>query len=494
MENPLARKFDLGALLRFAAPNVLMMVTLSLYVIVDGVFISRILGTTALSAANMVYPLICLEMASAIMVATGGSAIIARKLGEGRAEEARRDLSFLTAVVLLMGAAVAVGGNLFAGRIVALLGASPAQFALCMDYARMLFCFAPAFFLQTAFQTFFVTAGRPALGLAVTLAAGLANIALDYAFMGSMQMGIAGAALATGIGYCIPALAGVAFFALHRGGALYFVRPKADGGVLLHACANGSSEMVSNLANAVTTFLFNAMFLRYYGEDGVAAITIILYFQYIFTALYFGYSNGIAPVVSFKYGCGDKRQLKQIFRSSLLFIVGSAVASWAIPRCSCCLQPAFYRGQRRGGKPADPAAGAPGGAGVCCGGQRGVPHHHAGAAAVCGGLPAHGRGGVRVGAVHGFFGRKDLGVYLLLPHLRLYGGGYCAAAAVLPGMGAVDGSAAGRMPGAGDGGGLPGPQTEGVPLCVRGAALLYGGRGPGPRRICKRKADLCVSS
>lgn len=327
MENPLARKFDLGALLRFAAPNVLMMVTLSLYVIVDGVFISRILGTTALSAANMVYPLICLEMASAIMVATGGSAIIARKLGEGRAEEARRDLSFLTAVVLLMGAAVAVGGNLFAGRIVALLGASPAQFALCMDYARMLFCFAPAFFLQTAFQTFFVTAGRPALGLAVTLAAGLANIALDYAFMGPMQMGIAGAALATGIGYCIPALAGVAFFALHRGGALYFVRPKADGGVLLHACANGSSEMVSNLANAVTTFLFNAMFLRYYGEDGVAAITIILYFQYIFTALYFGYSNGIAPVVSFKYGCGDRRQLKQIFRSSLLFIVGSAVAA-----------------------------------------------------------------------------------------------------------------------------------------------------------------------
>ena len=287
MENPLARKFDLGALLRFAAPNVLMMVTLSLYVIVDGVFISRILGTTALSAANMVYPLIC----------------------------------------LLMGAAVAVGGNLFAGRIVALLGASPAQFALCMDYARMLFCFAPAFFLQTAFQTFFVTAGRPALGLAVTLAAGLANIALDYAFMGSMQMGIAGAALATGIGYCIPALAGVAFFALHRGGALYFVRPKADGGVLLHACANGSSEMVSNLANAVTTFLFNAMFLRYYGEDGVAAITIILYFQYIFTALYFGYSNGIAPVVSFKYGCGDQRQLKRIFRSSLLFIVGSAVAA-----------------------------------------------------------------------------------------------------------------------------------------------------------------------
>ncbi|MFR3226462.1 MAG: MATE family efflux transporter [Blautia massiliensis (ex Durand et al. 2017)] len=327
MENPLARKFDLGALLRFAGPNVLMMVTLSLYVIVDGVFISRILGTTALSAANMVYPLICLEMASAIMVATGGSAIIARKLGEGRAEEARRDLSFLTAVVLLMGAAVAVGGNLFAGRIVALLGASPAQFALCVDYARMLFCFAPAFFLQTAFQTFFVTAGRPALGLAVTLAAGLANIALDYAFMGPMQMGIAGAALATGIGYCIPALAGVAFFALHRGGALYFVRPKADGGVLLHACANGSSEMVSNLANAVTTFLFNAMFLRYYGEDGVAAITIILYFQYIFTALYFGYSNGIAPVVSFKYGCGDQRQLKQIFRSSLLFIVGSAVAA-----------------------------------------------------------------------------------------------------------------------------------------------------------------------
>lgn len=161
----------------------------------------------------------------------------------------------------------------------------------------------------------------------MTLLAGVANIVLDYIFMGPLQMGIAGAAIATGIGYCIPALAGIIFFFTTKKTALHFVKPSFDWQVLIHSCGNGSSEMVTNLANAMTTFLFNYMFLRYYGEDGVASITIILYFQYIFTALYFGYSNGIAPIISFKYGAGEKQQLKRIFRNSVLFLGGSAVVS-----------------------------------------------------------------------------------------------------------------------------------------------------------------------
>lgn len=334
MNQTFHKKYNLGSLFLFAIPNVIMMITLSLYIIIDGMFISRILGTTALSAANMVYPVICFEMALAIMIATGASAIIARKLGEGKQQEARENLTFLILVELACGIVVAAAGNLFLEQIITISGASSLQFPLCLTYAGILFAFAPAFFLQTAFQTFFVTAGKPALGLAVTLSAGISNIFLDYLFMGLFDMGIAGAAIATGIGYCIPAAAGIVFFLCNRHNPLHFVKPRADWKVLLHSCANGSSEMVTNLANAVTTFLFNYSFLQYYGEDGVAAITIVLYFQYIFTALFFGYSNGIAPIISFKYGCGDRQQLKKIFRSSLLFLLVSAVSATILVRLS----------------------------------------------------------------------------------------------------------------------------------------------------------------
>lgn len=325
MTNNLAKKFTLSSLFAFAIPNVVMMITLSMYIIIDGIFISRILGTTALSAANMMYPAICLEMAISIMIATGGSAIIAKQLGEGNQKDAQKNISMFVLVEILIALLVAIFGNLFLDQIIQILGASSAQMTLCKDYAQVLFAFAPAFFLQTAFQTFFVTAGKPKLGLVVTLMAGVANIVFDYVFMEVLQMGIAGAAYATAIGYCIPALIGLWYFTVNKEQPLHFVAVRFDLHILRNACMNGSSEMVSNLANATTTFLFNFMFLKYYGEDGVASITIILYFQYIFTALYFGYANGIAPIISFKYGNHDEEQLQSIFKNSMLFLVISAV-------------------------------------------------------------------------------------------------------------------------------------------------------------------------
>lgn len=327
MDHTLGKKFTFSSLLSFSIPNVIMMISLSMYTIVDGMFVSRLLGTTALSAVNMVYPAICFEMAIAIMIATGGSAIVARKLGEGKQREAQKNLSFLIVIELFIGIVIAIIGNLFIDKIVLLLGASSTQAPLSVTYAKIIFTFAPAFFLQTAFQTFFVTAGKPTLGLAVTVLAGIVNIVLDYIFMAPLNMGIAGAAIATGTGYCIPAIAGLVFFLNAKRNSLHLVRPEIDGKVLLQACANGSSEMVTNLANAATTFLFNYTLLKFYGEDGVAAITILLYFQYIFTALYFGYSNGIAPIISFKYGVGDKEQLQSIFKKSIFFLIISSILS-----------------------------------------------------------------------------------------------------------------------------------------------------------------------
>lgn len=321
MNNSLGKNYSLISLLIFALPNMIMMVFLSLYTIVDGAFVSRYVGTTALSAVNMVYPAISIEMAIGIMIATGGNAIIAKRMGEDKNEQARENFSYLVMIEFLIGIFIAILGNLFLSNIVKAFGATEQQLELCKLYLSILFIFAPCFLLQTAFQIFFVTAGKPTIGLIVTVASGVANIVLDYLFIVCFNMGIAGAAGATGIGYSVSAVVGLVYFAFFRKKHLYFVKPKTEEKLLISACANGSSEMVTNLANAITTFLFNYIFLKFYGEDGVASITIVLYLEFVFTAIFFGYSNGIAPIVSFKYGQRNINQLKRIFKSSLFIVV-----------------------------------------------------------------------------------------------------------------------------------------------------------------------------
>ncbi|MEI3306812.1 MAG: MATE family efflux transporter [Dysosmobacter sp.] len=235
--------------LRFALPNIVMMVFLSLYTIVDGMFISRYVGTLALSAVNMSYPLNSLEMALGIMLGTGGSAVIARELGEGKERQARQDFTAVVAVSLVLGILCMAAGLVFLDPLLRLLGTSDAQFQLCRTYTQVLLWFAPALFLQTVFQVLFVTAGRPGLGLGVTVAGGVANVVLDMLFMGPLGLGVAGAAVATGIGYCIPAVAGTVYFFKNRTGALWFTPFRLRWRMLLQTCGNGSSEMVSNIAN-----------------------------------------------------------------------------------------------------------------------------------------------------------------------------------------------------------------------------------------------------
>lgn len=328
--NALARQFGFSSLLRFALPNMIMMVFLSLYTIIDGIFISRYVGTLALSAINMVYPINCLQMAIGIMLATGGSAIIARKLGEGKDTESRTHFSFLVLVSALIGVFFAIAGNILIDGILRLLGTSSDQYTYAKLYTQILVSFSPAFFLQTVFQTLFVTAGKPNLGLLLTVFGGIANMVLDYLFIAILPFGIAGAALATAAGYLIPAIVGLLYFSFQRKGTLYFVRPAADFFMLKHACFNGSSEMVTNIANAVTTFLFNMLFLHFYGEDGVASITIVLYFQFVFSAIFYGFSMGVSPIISFKYGAGDQTQLRKIIRCCLLFMGICSVGMYAL--------------------------------------------------------------------------------------------------------------------------------------------------------------------
>lgn len=325
MDNALDRDFTLAGLLRFALPTVIMMIVVSLYTIVDGILISRLVGENALAAANVAYPALSVTLAVGIMLGTGGSAVVARRMGMGDMEGARRDFTFLTAVAVGLGVGFLLLGAFGAQWLAKLLGASPALMEDTVTYLRIQLLFTPAAMLQLVFQSFFVTAGRPSLGLALSVTAGISNAALDALLMGPLQMGIAGAAFGTVSGYLIPAVVGLLFFTFRREG-LRFAMPRPDLRMLGRTCFNGSSEMVTNLSTAVTTFAFNAIMMARLGEQGVAAITIVLYAQFLLTALYLGFSMGVAPVFSFQWGAQRFDRLRRDFRHCLGFILVSSAA------------------------------------------------------------------------------------------------------------------------------------------------------------------------
>lgn len=328
MNNSLDRDFSFGALLKFSFPTIVMMIFMSLYTIVDGIFVSRFVGTSALSAVNIVYPLISVVIGLGVMLATGGSAVVARRMGEGDEEDASGSFTLIVLAGVAVGALFSVLGLTAAGPLSRLLGSGDSLYLYCKDYLSIMLLFAPAAILQLLFQSFFVTAGRPGLGLGLTVASGVANAVLDYVFIVPLGLGIAGAALATAAGYLITAAAGVAFFLARKSG-LRFRAPRWNGRMLFHACGNGSSEMVTNLSNAVVTFLFNMLMIRYLGEDGVASITIVLYAQFLLTALYLGFSMGVAPVVSFSHGAGNVPRLRRLFKHCAAFVCLSSVLVFA---------------------------------------------------------------------------------------------------------------------------------------------------------------------
>lgn len=324
MSVSISREFHFGSLLRFALPTIVMLIFMSLYTIVDGFFVSHFLGTNALSAINIVWPLLNVVVAVAIMLGTGGSAVVARLMGAGDHEAARRNFTTISISATCAGIALAVFGSVFLEPLIRFFGASEALLPYCRDYLGTLIVFAPFSILQMLFQVFLVTAGRPHFGLALTVGSGVVNAVLDYVLIVPAGLGIRGAALATAAGYFIPSICGLLYFARSKN-ELRFARPRWDGAMLVQTCFNGSSEMVVNLSNGVTTLLFNLILMRYAGEDGVAAITIIMYIQFLFLGLYQGFSDGIAPVISYNYGSGNTQQLRRIFRIAITFLLTCSI-------------------------------------------------------------------------------------------------------------------------------------------------------------------------
>lgn len=329
MQNDISKKFTLPSLIKFTLPTIVMLVFVASYTIVDGIFVSRFVGTTALSAMNIVFPLINILIGLGIMMGTGGSAIIGRKLGEGKEKEARSAFTLVTVFSIVVGLIISALCFLFIRPLSILLGADENLLPYCIDYGRIMMAFYTVSVVQTLFQTLFITAGKPNLGLWLNVAAGLANILFDYIFIVLLDMGIAGAAWGTVSGFLIGGIPALVYFAKPRT-VLYFVKPRWDGRIILQTMLNGSSEMVTNGALAITTLLFNLAMMELLGEDGVAAITIVLYAQFLFSSAYLGFAGGAAPIFSYNYGNRNIPQLKWLFRTCLRIILISSVVCFAI--------------------------------------------------------------------------------------------------------------------------------------------------------------------
>lgn len=326
--NSLQKNITPAFILKFALPSVIMMVFNSFYTMVDGGFVSNYVGTNALSAINIVYPAFNFILAIGIMLATGGSAVVAKQMGEGKNLQARQSFSLIAVCGVAVSVIISIISICFTKNIVLALGANDTIYNYCYDYAFHISLFIPFSMLQILFQFFFSTNGKPGLGLLSTVIGGISNIIFDYIFIVLLNMGIKGAAIATGIGFTIPSIIGLIYFFRKGKSALYFVKPVFRWNIIVRSCINGSSEMVSNLSVAITTFLFNLIMMKYLGEDGVAAITIVFYAQFLFTAVFFGYTSGVAPLISYNYGAQNKKRLKKLFHTSIIFIATCSVLAY----------------------------------------------------------------------------------------------------------------------------------------------------------------------
>lgn len=263
------------------------------------------------------------------MFATGGSATVAKKFGEAKATEAKQNFTLIVLFSTIIGIILMILELLFLPMILRALGATDALYDYCYQYGFLLTLFTPVAILKSLFDYFMVTANQPKLGLINTLIGGFTNMILDYVFIVTLNMGIAGAALATGIGMLIPSIIGIIYF-LNRKNHLHFQKPTWDISVILKSASNGSSEMVTNLSTGVTTLVFNLMMIKYLGEDGVAAITIVLYAQFLLMSVYLGFSSGTAPLISFSYDENNHPQLKQLIKYSYRFISVASVITFAL--------------------------------------------------------------------------------------------------------------------------------------------------------------------
>ena len=321
MEMKMSQHFHYKTLLRFTLPSVVMMIVNSIYSIVDGFFVSNFAGKMPFAAVNLVMPVLMALSAIGFMIGTGGSALVAKTLGEGKDQKANEIFSMLIYVLAGTGAVIALAGFLFMPALSRLLGADDTLLADCILYGRILMAALPFFMLQNSFQSFLATAEKPGFGLKVTVFAGLTNVVLDFLLVYVLPFGLAGAALATALSQAVGAAIPLVYFLRENDTPLRLGRPCFDLRALWRACCNGASEMVSNLSGSLVGILYNIQLMAIVRENGVSAYGVLMYVDFIFKAFFFGYSIAVTPVVGYHYGAQNHAELKSLLRKSLIITV-----------------------------------------------------------------------------------------------------------------------------------------------------------------------------
>ncbi len=320
MKIQLSDHFTYKKLLRFVMSPVLMMAFLSIYGVIDGLFISNFVGEASFAAVNLIYPVIMILGSVGFMLGTGGTAIVSRLLGEGDRVRANKYFSLFICATAVSGVIFAVVGEALMAYIPTWLKATEELYDDCRLYGRILLAAMPFFMLQNVFQAFFTTAEKPMLGFIVTAAAGCSNIVLDGVLVGACGTGVAGAAIATCASQVVGAVLPIFYFAFKNSSLLRLGRPQFKFKVLLNACANGSSEFVNNVSSSVVSMVFNYQLLKLVGKNGVAAYGVLMYVNFIFIAVFIGYAIGTAPIIGYNHGAGNKEELKNIFKKSMVIM------------------------------------------------------------------------------------------------------------------------------------------------------------------------------
>ena len=326
----LSDHFTYGRILRFTFPSIIMMIVISIYGVVDGFFVSNYVGKTPFAAVNFIMPFLMIPMAVGFMIGGGGSALISCTLGEQQPEKANRIFSLLVYFSIALGIVITITFQILLRPVAIAMGASGQLLNDCVRYGRIIILGIPFNILQMEFQTFFVTAEKPRLGLWATIGSGVTNVVLDFLLVAALPLGLTGAAIATTLSQVVGGVVPIVYFSCKNTSLLQIGKTNYDGSALIRTCTNGCSELLSNISMSIVNMLYNVQLLNVAGENGVAAYGAIMYVNLLFLSAFIGHIIGTSPVIGYHYGAQNHKELRSILQKSLVIIGGFSVAMVAM--------------------------------------------------------------------------------------------------------------------------------------------------------------------
>ncbi len=342
MKIQLSEHFTYKTLIRFTIPTIIMMIFTSIYGVVDGIFVSNCVGSDAFAAVNLIMPVLMILGTVGFMTGSGGSALIAKTIGEGKKEKANEYFSMLIYLLIIIGLILSIVGIIAIRPISGLLGAKENILEDCITYGRVLLIFLIPFILQNCFQNFLVVAEKPTFGLIISIIVGITNMILDFVFIYVLKMGVFGAAAATGISQLVGGVIPLVYFIRKNNSPLKIIKAKFEWKAIWQSCTNGSSEMLTNLSMSLVNMLYNIQLMKYAGSDGVVAYGIIMYIGFVFSGTYLGYSMGTAPIIGYHYGAENTEELKSLLKKSLKLIAITSIVMTGLAEISSKLLASIF--------------------------------------------------------------------------------------------------------------------------------------------------------